>query len=442
MTWSRAARTGTFSSISLAALIVALSAAPAQVSAAAAAVPASGQHVRESFGFSANGAGRKQPLHYSRTWGVPLTAQEESELQRRSTLQPNLTALESRLRRVLGDDGFASLHLRVAPVAPVIVSITTAQGVATAKRVALASLPPRTPFQVRVVRFSVRQLDRAMAVERASFDSLRRRGAVLLSTVPNVEANRIDVTLAASVSPSAADVVVATFGPIARVNYAKRPPKALNDRFAAYPHVRAGVNITNFFGRCTAGFNARSNPSGSYYVLTAGHCGSTGESWYNGGGSNGISTPANSIGRVGTDKFLGNGTTDCDCLGIGPISTGQATNGVYLTATTVRSIINVATAPVAPGTPTCFSGVSTDAVFCGTQTAGYASFYYPDDNEHLTFQGLTTEPSIVGDSGSPVYNGQTAYGILSGGDSFGATIYTYASFAQREINVSVLRSQP
>lgn len=380
-------------------------------------IPQKAQEIRADFGFASD-VSADRSLRYDAAWGVPLTNAERSELQRRSDLQSQLDALEAELRRILGDDTFSSLHMGIKEVAPVVVSVTASAR--EAADVAQAMLPPGTPLEMRVVKYSARQFEQSMEAERRLFEHLRRQGVVLLQTVPNVEDNRIDVVLSLDSAADAEGIAAAALGPIARIQRTASGPVTQNDRYAAYPHVRAGVNITNLTGvRCTASFNARS-ATGYYYVLTAGHCTVPDDTWFNGGGSTGTGTPANYIGAVGTDRFAGGGTTDCDCSGIGPITAGQATNAVYLTATTNRNITAVAASPIRVGAPTCFSGVTSDAVVCGSQNAGYASFYYRQENQHVTYQGLTTQDSLGGDSGSPVFDGQNAFGILSGSEAMAA----------------------
>lgn len=105
--------------------------------------------------------------------------------------------------------------------------------------------------------------------------------------------------------------------------------------------------------------------AGYYYVVSAGHCGDRlpvtlgTVSGYSPGRSE-----SNGLYDAAT-----NGFTHCDCQGIGAISAGRATNGVYISDVDADYHTRVAArTETVLGSEVCMSGASTNAVVCGPIT--------------------------------------------------------------------------
>jgi streptogrisin D len=147
--------------------------------------------------------------------------------------------------------------------------------------------------------------------------------------------------------------------------------------------------------RCSLGFNVR-NSAGSYFFLTAGHCGNIASSWYSNsshttllGTTAGSSFPGNDYAYVRYSTSFTNHP--------GTISTGQD-----ITSSGTPSVNQTVTR----------TG-STTGTHSGRVTALNATVNYAEG----TVTGLirTTVCAEGGDSGGPLYSGTVAYGLTSGG---------------------------
>jgi streptogrisin D len=171
------------------------------------------------------------------------------------------------------------------------------------------------------------------------------------------------------------------------------------------PMIRGGDAIYGGQYRCSLGFNVRS-ASGTYYFLTAGHCGNIASSWYANashttllGTRAGSSFPGNdyAIVRYASSYTNHPGTVGSqDITSAGTPSVGQ----------------------------TVYRRGSTTGVHSGRVTALNATVTYPEG----TVRGLirTTVCAEGGDSGGPLYSGTHAYGLTSGGSgdcTFGGTTF-------------------
>lgn len=159
--------------------------------------------------------------------------------------------------------------------------------------------------------------------------------------------------------------------------------------------------------RCTAGFNVRSGST--YYILTAGHCTSVATTWRTADGT--------VIGTTTGSSFPGN-----DFGLIRYVNGGLAEGTVNLYNGSSRDMIRAATPTI--GQTVQRSGPTT-GVRSGTVTALNATVNFAEGS----VSGLirTTVCSEPGDSGGPLFSGNTAHGILSGGSgncsSGGTTFY-------------------
>lgn len=190
---------------------------------------------------------------------------------------------------------------------------------------------------------------------------------------------------------------------------------------SAATHVAGGDAIYGGGRRCVVGFNVRSGSA--YYALTAGHCTNVTATWTTADGTVIGSTvassyPGNDFGLIRyNDPSMAEGTvnlyngTKQDITGAGTPVVGQ----------TVRR-----SGPV--------SGLRT-----GTVTALNVTVNYGDG----VVSGLirTTLCFEAGESGSPLFSGGIAYGVLSGGtgncSSGGVTYYQPIAEALSTYGLSV-----
>ncbi|MEQ4301931.1 S1 family peptidase [Plantactinospora sp. B6F1] len=172
--------------------------------------------------------------------------------------------------------------------------------------------------------------------------------------------------------------------------------------------ISGGQAIYTSRSRCSLGFNVRSGST--YYFLTAGHCTNAGANWSASSGGSVIGTRAGS-------SFPGND------YGIVRYASGiaQQPGDVYLYGG-YRDITGAANPTVNQSVQR--SG-STTGVRSGRVTALNATVTYQGSG---TVSGLirTTVCAQPGDSGGPLFAGNTALGLTSGGSgncSIGGTTY-------------------
>ncbi len=174
--------------------------------------------------------------------------------------------------------------------------------------------------------------------------------------------------------------------------------------------IRGGDAIYGGGYRCSLGFNVR-NSAGTYYFLTAGHCGNLASTWY------ADSAHSTVLGSRSGSSFPGN-----DYAIIRYTNTSISHPGsVNLYNGTTQDITSAADAYV--GEAVKRSG-STTGVHSGSVTGLNATVNYAEG----TVYGLikTNVCAEGGDSGGSLFDGTRALGLTSGGNgncTFGGTTY-------------------
>jgi streptogrisin D len=189
--------------------------------------------------------------------------------------------------------------------------------------------------------------------------------------------------------------------------------------------IRGGDAIYGGSSRCSLGFNVR-NSAGTYFFLTAGHCGNIASSWY-----------ANSSHTVFLGTRAGTSFPGND-YAIIQYSTSYTNHpgSVNLYNGTTQDITTAGNAFV--GEAVKRSG-STTGVHSGTVTALNQTVNYPQG----TVFGLikTTVCAEPGDSGGSLFDGSKAVGLTSGGSgncsSGGTTFFQPVTEALSVYGVSV-----
>ncbi|BCJ37230.1 peptidase [Actinocatenispora thailandica] len=207
--------------------------------------------------------------------------------------------------------------------------------------------------------------------------------------------NQVVVTISDSAPKAGAARVLAAarrYGSEVRVEHS-------TGHFSTY--VRGGDAIQNDQARCSDGFNVRRN--GRLMVLTAGHCTNLGGTWYPMGGQVVASySPGADEGLI--DNPSGSGPSQVN-TGQTISYIGQPTQGEYV---------------VKSGSTT---GVTSGSIEAVDQTVNF-------DVGVIYHLFATNVYSDHGDSGGPGYNGSTALGTLTGGDT--QTTFFYPAW--REFN--------
>jgi hypothetical protein len=162
--------------------------------------------------------------------------------------------------------------------------------------------------------------------------------------------------------------------------------------------LRGGDAIYGGGYRCSLGFNVRSS-NGTYYFLTAGHCGDLATSWYS------DSSRATLAGTLVDSKFPG------DDYAIVKYAPGVSHPGrVNLYNGNTQDITTAADAYV--GEPVRRSG-STTGLHSGRVTGLNATVNYAEGSVYGLIR--TTVCAEGGDSGGALFDGTKALGLTSGG---------------------------
>lgn len=250
----------------------------------------------------------------------------------------------------------------------------------------------------RLVRHSTAQLQRA----RATLDGSARIAGTSWAVDP--VANQVVVSADSTVTGARLTRLTAV---ASRLGDAVRVER-VRGRLAKF--IRGGDAIYGGQYRCSLGFNVR-NSAGTYYFLTAGHCGNIASTWY------ADSSHATLLGSTAGSSFPGNDYAIVRYTNSGISHPGS----VDLYNGTTQDITRSANAYV--GEAVKRSG-STTGVHSGTVSAVNATVNYAEG----TVYGLikTNVCAEGGDSGGSLFSGSTALGMTSGGSgncSTGGTTY-------------------
>ncbi len=158
-----------------------------------------------------------------------------------------------------------------------------------------------------------------------------------------------------------------------------------------------GMVMTDSSGfRCISGFNAHSGST--YYVITASSCTSSASSWYIGGDYLG---PSAASGWPGGGYGL---------IKVADPTHWQPQGAIRVAGATVQ-ITGAGNATV--GQQVCYGNETSSGVHCGTVQAVNVSVNFGDGVIYgLTQTNMCHQP---GDTGSPIFSGSTAMGVLVGG---------------------------
>lgn len=365
-------------------------------------------------------------------YGVPLTTDEEKDIDERFALRDQLDSLVAFVQGhadVLGGvwlDQTASLgHGTI-----VTVGITNQADDESLSQ--LASLvPDGTDVALAHVTYSLSQL--LAASDSAIAMGVKHPEYGVLGARVETQNNRVVVRI----GPESQGIPDIETGPIVfevgeRLRSVACNPAA---RCTFLPY-RGGLQIIDKIGgtwyQCTPGFWAKQAGTTNFYMITSAHCDQApyGDDAYR------DANVATHLGLWNRDSIDGSGcSTTCKTetyrVLVDPArvpATGR--NCVYESAgLTCRQITSSAIwANIVNGTPVCMAAV-VSSVVCGTVTSTGSDqvFSAHHGNQWITFtKGINTNwPAVSGDSGSPLYAGSTAYGIVSavaGGRTFSTSV--------------------
>lgn len=224
---------------------------------------------------------------------------------------------------------------------------------------------------------------KALAAVRSAVDTAVDRSSLSgIAWYTDQATGKVVVTVDSTVSKSALGAVTKAVG----VDTAALSVRQVKGEFK--PLLGAGDAIYGAGYRCSLGFNVRSG--GTYYFLTAGHCGDRAENWFTNSGQ------SIRIGPTAKSSFPGNDYAlvrydNTSLTHPGGYSAGDAHVGQRVTR-----------------------DGSSSGVHSGSVEALNVSVKYKGSG---TVRGMiqTDVCAESGDSGGPLYAGSTALGITSGG---------------------------
>jgi hypothetical protein len=346
----------------------------------------------------------------SAEFGIPMTAPERQEWDRRAAIQALLDERVEAAVRARAD--FAGLYIDQLAGGQVVLLTT---GDPAAARAELEAVEPRLADDLVVRRVAVSEVELGAALRQLAGDTDRlfpgiavHSGAVdLPNTALVVRVSADDLADA----QAGAEAASASLGGIpVRVEVGEPPvARACTDPEHCTHPMRAGTVIRKgsaFSGYpCTMGFHIKRGTSGRE-MLTAGHCGTTGSnSWYHRGWGY-----QRSIGSEQATLYRHNGV---DIMRVNIYDT-QYSQHVYSKSGAITS----AGWPLV-GATVCARRGWRKVIDCGT-VADADTFWTIEGSTYRLFGAGAGGIAIIGgDSGSPVWqHGQSkAVGIMSAGSS-------------------------
>ena len=300
-----------------------------------------------------------------------------------------------------------------------------------------------TPGDVVPAEFSEQKLVQINTYLGGRLDNANRKAPTPLSVGlrPDLNAVQISAPELDAVTPAQRQFVEAAlkqFGAAVKLNPASAVGNSVLPCREVFcdPPLRAGNwNYTSLIG-CTGSFLARSKTDGKLYQMTAGHCRVVWNATWLTDLSTGVS---HRVGPIHNSRFNLSGD-----MGITTVNdpvwwksrawvsvragSGTTTNEHYPILTDASSVV---------GIRVCMSGAGSRSSNCGiVKRVGVTVTY---SSSRVTVSGLVESSlcSVPGDSGSPVFAGGVAYGVVSGNSGNCRTYYEPVLTIERLMNVNV-----
>ncbi|MEV0668483.1 S1 family peptidase, partial [Spirillospora sp. NPDC050365] len=350
-----------------------------------------------------------------------------AEAGRRADRQPAQFKLAAKIDKKLGA-AYGGAWIDQAHGGRLTVAVTKKNAAATARTTATASGMNDTA--TTTVRYSFQHLQQVSdsLAKRVATANKGAKAGLQTGIVTSGNTVKLSSLKGAPLTPAQRDVIGwarRTFGGAVEVStYAhKSVPRYCYDDYACDPPLRSGLAIFTGGARCTSAFMTYSGSR--YYMLTAGHCAELGYYWD-------VSTYSYGYQNVGGASNYTFGWYGDSAIVSIDNPTWWEPKGWVLPQTRVygseRDYV---------GGYVCKQG-STTGYTCGSITEVNATVSYP--NRTLSGMTWSTACDGPGDSGSGVFYGNYAHGILSGGPNSGCgMIHEPIGRALSSMGVSLLR---
>jgi hypothetical protein len=383
-------------------------------------------------------AAREDPSPGMRPPGVPVTTNEQAEMDRREKIADSIHALtEAAETGQFPELGSVAVSQKTGAVTIGLVGEHSA-----AQARVRTSLPIGTAIRFTSVPVSWKRLHDLQAAIDGTLAKGPIDGLKIVSVDNKWGADEVEVTVDRQTPLSkAVAALTQRFGDegLHVVSGPATPsvgPALTVDRYAFDGAAVGGQRISTyavsgaFVGDCTLTGGARNPTNGQLWLITAGHCSPAGGLIFHGPWltSNGY------LGQVVASATWDYSSTMCDCAAI-PAGAGLVNNFILDAYNNLDGVVaNVAPSYYGPGVGLCYSGASSGGVRCGTMIDGWSY------TQTLTFPGMAPHsvyiydlvrnsmPVCLGDSGSPAVNGAgtTWLGLVSGYYNGGSTFKSYA----------------
>ena len=202
------------------------------------------------------------------------------------------------------------------------------------------------------------------------------------------------------------------------------------------PPLRSGIWTYAGVTGCTGSFIARSRSDGRLFQMTAGHCRVVWNATWLTDFVNGV---PHTIGRIHNSRFDSSGDLGITAVNNPPGWRSRAwvsVRGGQGTTTNPQYPIWDDASPVL-GIRVCLSGAGSRLASCGVVTRTDVTLTYTD--RRVTVSGLTEANfcPVPGDSGSPVFAGHVAYGVISGSSGVCNGYFEPVQTIEKLMNVNV-----
>lgn len=243
---------------------------------------------RQEFGLRADPAyvaAASLDLSFDKTYGLPLSPAEKTDLDRRSRVQAGLEPLVAFLNLDQNVDLFGGIYVDQLREGEVVVSLTSASATAEATIRQLA--PSEAKLSIRIVPNSLVTSRALLATVDGDLQLLQSRGIQVTSTWYSSRKDSVFIGVHKLDSASAEFIADRYHGAVRTIEEAPFEPVACMSRTNCGSPIKGGLNVNpTGGGGCTSAFNARTS-GGVFaeYVVTAGHCVSPflGVNWYHHG---------------------------------------------------------------------------------------------------------------------------------------------------------------
>ncbi|MFK0521751.1 hypothetical protein ACINKY_06015 [Paenibacillus illinoisensis] len=401
---------------------------------------------RDEFGFekSTNQLLSIQNDSSVQKYGVSLSESEESEMDRRVEIEQKfIPDLEKAIQYSSMSENYAGMYIQQAPEYKIIVRYTggsnknltssnqeeqefveTVEQFRTNVSNNAASLILPNEIVYEKVDYSEKQLIGFVENIVSKLDLLKEQNVNVTKIYSDYPNQKVVVSLANELGPEKQEIVETMFNKYP-LEFNDDPGLIEQTARNTYTGTIMGGHEINSSGKCTAGVPAKSRSNGTLFLVTAGHCGSQGTNFSQGGYLLGplSNIYMGSYADSGAIRLSGGNHTPSNVIyntsGINPGNPTRLTGVQALSSSKI-------------GETVIKSGATTDTT---TGTLQRKDVYFTTAGRYLFETSTVSQP---GDSGAPVFAGSGFKGIVHGRIlSNDSMLYTHAERILNGLNLDL-----